>query len=537
MAAGRDIVILGAGHNGLVTAFYLAKAGYKPLVIERRNVVGGAAITDDFHPGFKCSTLAYADGPLIPEIVRDMDLEQHGLSMIHPHIRLFALSPDGHGLLLFSNPSETAAQLAKISRNDSVKYGEFTQALERYGAILRQVLTIAPPDIDKPSTDEVWKLLKIGRNVRGLGKKDMMRLLRWGPMAVADLASEFFETELLRAAIAARGIFGAAMGPWSAGSTALLLLRAAADPHPAGSSSFPRGGMGALTQAMAAAATKAGAEIRTGAEVERILIKDGVAAGVVLTGGEEISANTVISNADPRRTFLKLVDPVHLPPGFVVKMQNFRANGTVAKINLALDRLPNFTALQDVSTAAALSMNDPTAALSGRIHIGPSIDYLERAFDASKYGEFSPAPYLDVTIPSILDPSLAPRGKHVMSIHVQFAPFKLRQGDWNSQREAFGDNVVKTLAQYAPDLPELIVGGHVITPADLEETYGLTGGHPFHGEMSLDQIFTMRPLIVSSRYRSPIKGLYLCGSGTHPGNGLTGASGYNAAREILKDLK
>jgi len=226
-----------------------------------------------------------------------------------------------------------------------------------------------------------------------------------------------------------------------------------------------------------------------------------------------------------------------LPPGFVVKMQNFRANGTVAKINLALDRLPNFKALQDVSTAAALSMNDPSAALSGRIHIGPSIDYLERAFDASKYGEYSPAPYLDVSIPSILDPSMAPRGKHVMSIHVQYAPFKLRSGDWNSQREAFGDNVVNTLAQYAPDLPELILGGHVITPGDLEETYGLTGGHPFHGEMSLDQIFTMRPMLGSARYRTPIRGLYLCGSGTHPGNGLTGASGYNAAREIVKDLR
>jgi phytoene dehydrogenase-like protein len=537
LAAGRDIVILGGGHNGLVTAFYLAKAGYKPLVVERRGVVGGAAITDDFHPGFKCSTLAYADGPLLPEIVRDMELESHGLSMIHPHIRLFALSPDGHGLLLFSNPADTAAHLSRISRDDSEKYVEFSNALERYGGILRQVLTLAPPDIDKPSTDEIWKLLKVGRNVRGLGKKDMMRLLRWGPMAVADLASEFFETELLRGVIAARGIFGAALGPWSAGSTALLLLRAAGDPHPAGSSSFPRGGMGAMTQAMAEAATKAGAEIRTGAAVERILVKDGAAAGLVLEGGEEISAKTVISNADPRRTFLKLIDPVHLPPGFVVKMQNFRANGTVAKINLALDRLPNFKALQDVSTAAALSMNDPSAALSGRIHIGPIIDYLERAFDASKYGEYSPAPYLDVSIPSILDPSMAPRGRHVMSIHVQYAPFKLRSGDWNSQREAFGDNVVNTLAQYAPDLPELILGGHVITPGDLEETYGLTGGHPFHGEMSLDQIFTMRPMLGSARYRTPIRGLYLCGSGTHPGNGLTGASGYNAAREIVKDLR
>jgi phytoene dehydrogenase-like protein len=245
----------------------------------------------------------------------------------------------------------------------------------------------------------------------------------------------------------------------------------------------------------------------------------------------------VISNADPRRTFLKLIDPVHLAPSFVVKMRNFRANGTVAKVNLALDALPSFTALQNFSTAQALSMNDGTAALSGRIHIGPDIDYLERAFDASKYGEFSRRPYLDVMIPSILDPSVAPQGKHVMSIYAQFAPYRLKQGDWNSQREALGNAVVETLTEYAPDLPGKIIDGQVVTPADLEETYGLTGGHPYHGELSLDQLFITRPLIGMARYSAPIRGLYLCGSGTHPGNGLTGASGYNAAREILKDLR
>jgi phytoene dehydrogenase-like protein len=295
--------------------------------------------------------------------------------------------------------------------------------------------------------------------------------------------------------------------------------------------------MGALTQAMAEAAREAGAEIRTSAEVQSISVKNGAAAGVVLASGEEIAAKIVISNADPRRTFLKLIDPVHLAPSFVVKMRNFRANGTVAKVNLALDALPSFTALGDFSTAQALSMNDGTAALSGRIHIGPDIDYLERAFDASKYGEFSRRPYLDVMIPSILDPSVAPQGKHVMSIYAQFAPYRLKQDDWNSQREALGDAVVETLAEYAPDLRDKIIDGQVVTPADLEDTYGLTGGHPYHGELSLDQLFIARPLIGMARYSAPIRGLYLCGSGTHPGNGLTGASGYNAAREILKDLR
>jgi len=257
----------------------------------------------------------------------------------------------------------------------------------------------------------------------------------------------------------------------------------------------------------------------------------------VLSSGEEIAAKTVVSGADPRRTFLKWIDTVHLPPGFLVKMKNFRANGTVAKVNLALDGLPAFTALKELSTAAALSMNDSSTALGGRIHIGPEIDYLERAFDASKYGEFSREPYLDVQIPSILDPSAAPRGQHVMSIHVQFAPYRLRQGDWNGQRDALGDTVIKTLAAYAPDLPNRILARQIITPLDLESEYGLTGGHPFHGEIALDQVFTMRPLLGHARYRAPIRGLYLCGSGTHPGAGLTGASGANAAREIIKDLR
>jgi phytoene dehydrogenase-like protein len=537
VAATPDIVILGAGHNGLVTAFYLARAGLKPLVLERRSVVGGAAATGEFHPGFKCSTLAHACGPLLPSVMHDMQLEKHGLSMLQSPVRVFAPLPDGRGLLLLADPAESASQIEKFSKHDAARYIEFHQLLARYAKLLQHVLLMTPPAIDKPSGEDLWKLLKVGRNFRGLGKRDMMRLLRWGPMAVADLVAEFFETELLRAAIAARGIFGTALGPWSAGSTAVLLLRAAADPHPAGTSAFPRGGMGALAQAMAEAAKQAGAEIRTGAEVAQILVKNGAVTGVALASGEEIPAKAVISNADPRRTFLKLVDPVHLEPGFVVKMQHYRSNGTAAKVNLALDAVPAFTALKGISAAGALSLNGAAGALSGRIHIGPEIDYLERAFDDSKYGEFSRAPYLDIAIPSILDPSLAPPEKHVMSIHMQFAPYKLRRGDWSSCRDALGDTVIKTLTAYAPDLPNRILARQIITPQDLEDSWGLTGGHPFHGELALDQLFTMRPILGYARHRSPIKGLYLCGSGTHPGTGLTGASGSNAAREILKDLR
>lgn len=533
MPEARDIIIIGAGHNGLVAAFYLARAGWKPLVLERRTVVGGAAITDEFFPGFRCSTLAHSAGPLEPEVLREMQLERFGLEMIQPEATVLAPSADDSALLLSRDPVRSAEQIAKFSKKDAEKYLAFHRAIGRIGGVLNQVLRMTPPDLDHPLADALWSLLKAGWGLRRLGKKEMLRLLRWGPMGVADLVTEWFEAELLRAAIAARGIFGTATGPRSGGSTAVLLLRAAADGDPVGATSFPRGGMGALTQAMNAAASQAGAAIRTGVEVERILVKGDTVSGVALASGQEIPAKAVVSNADPRRTFLRLIDPVHFEPDFIVKIQHYRCPGTVAKVNLALSGLPSFTALKGVA-APGDGVRSP---LAGRIHIGPEIDYLERAFDDAKYGEFSRQPYLDITIPSLADTTLAPAGRHVMSIYVQYAPFRLKNGDWQSRRDTLADTVVNTLAAYAPNLPELILHRQVITPHDLEETYGLTGGHIFHGELALDQLFTMRPLLGWARYRAPIRGLYLCGSGTHPGTGLTGASGRNAAREILRDLR
>jgi phytoene dehydrogenase-like protein len=526
MAETRDVIIIGGGHNGLVTAFYLAKAGFKPLLLERRAQAGGAAITEEFSPGFRCSTLAHSAGPLLPEIVSDMQLARHGLKLVTPEVAVTALSPDGRALVLYNNAQCSAQEIGKFSAKDAERYPLFQQSLEKIGSVIGDALKLLPPNIDDPSRGDLWAMLQTGRALRKLGKKDMYRLLRWGPMAVADLVAEFFETELLRATVAARGIFGTAMGPWSAGSSLVLLIRAAGDPHPAGSSFFAIGGTGAITQAMTAAAKEAGAEIRTSAEVKEVRVKDGVATGVVLANGDEISAKAVISNADPRRTLLTLVDPTHLTPDFVMKLQNIRMPGTVAKVNLALSALPKFTAL-----------NADDASLRGRIHIGPEIDYLERAFDESKYGNFSAHPYLEATIPSLMDPSLAPSGKHVMSVYMQYAPFKLKNGDWDSHRSALGEAVVKTLAEYAPNLPSLVEDGQIITPEDLETTYGLTGGHIFHGELALDQFFTMRPLLDWARYNTPIENLYLCGSGTHPGAGLTGGSGANAAREILKQLR
>jgi phytoene dehydrogenase-like protein len=522
----RDIVIIGGGHNGLVTAFYLAQAGFKPLILERRPQVGGAAITDEFHPGFRCSTLAHSAGPVRPEIIRDMQLEKHGLRFITPETCITTLSPDGRALSLYQDDSKSAQAIAAFSAKDAAKYSELQNSLDKISRVIAAALATTPPDIDHPSSGDLWSMLKTGRALRNLGKRDMYRVLRWGPMAVADLVAEYFETELLRAVIAARGIFGTFLGPWSAGSALQLLIRAAGDSHPAGSAFFSAGGMGAVTQAMASAAQAAGVEIRTAAEVIEIRVKDGSATGVLLGTGEEISAKAVISNADPKRTLLKLTDPIHLSPDFVQKLQHFRGNGTVAKVNLALSALPTFTALK----------NGDSNALKGRIHVGPEIDYLERAFDESKYGNFSRAPYLEATIPSLTDPTLAPEGRHVMSIYMQYAPYKLK-GDWESQRKALGQTVVQTLAQYAPDLPEKILTHQIITPLDLEEVYGLTGGQIFHGDLALDQFFTMRPLLDWARYKTPVTNLYLCGSGTHPGAGLTGASGANAAREILKELK
>jgi len=527
--AARDIVIIGAGHNGLVAAFYLARAGFKPLVLERRAVAGGAAVTEEFHPGFRASVLDGVAGPLVPAAAKDMRLGPAGLEWLAPKCRVFAPSCDARALILHASVAESAKRITVFSQSDAAKYAELAKIFDSTRGFIADLLTMTPPDIDHPTSRDIWNLLRAGKAFRGLGKRNMQRFLRWGPMAVADFVAEFFETELLRAVMAARGIFGAAAGPWSAGTTAVLLLRMAAGGFPDGGPICIRGGMGALSDAMAAAAKQAGAEIRTGADVRRILVKEGKATGVALADGQEISAAAVISAADPKRTFLKLIEPVHLAPSFLGKMQHYRCEGTVARVLLALDGLPNFTALQNES--------GENEALTGKIHIGPEIDYLERAFDDSKYGEFSRAPFLEAAIPSLLDSSLAPNGKHVMSVHVQYAPYRLKNEDWPSQKDDLANAVVKTLAEYAPDLPQKILGRRVITPVDLEETYGLTGGQIYHGELALDQLFMMRPLIGWARYRTPIRDLFLCGPGTHPGTGRTGASGFNASREIVKHLR
>lgn len=518
-----DVVIIGGGHNGLTAANYLAKAGLKPLVIERRDTIGGGAITGELHSGFRCPTLTHSTGLLWKEIASDMELRRHGVEFLASEAQIFAPGTDGRALVLYNDVRRSAESIRTFSTKDAEAYPAYREAMSRISSVIASVLTITPPSIDSPTAGDAWNMLRTGRKFRALGKKDGYRLLRWGPMAVADLMHEWFETELLSASIAAAGVSGTMLGPWSAGSALVLLMREAHRRLAVGAQ--VRGGPGALANAMARAAEAAGAQIRTGAAVSRIIVRNERTTGVALTTGEEIAARAVISAADPKTTFLGLVDPVDLTPDFLTKIRNYRSYGTVAKVNLALSGLPDFRGHQGAES------------LSGRIHLGPEIDYLERAFDHAKYGEFSSEPWLDASIPSILDPQLAPPGAHVMSIYTHFAPYALRGTTWDAAREPLRDAVMRTLARYAPGIEAQVIAAQVITPAELERDYGFAGGHIFHGELALDQLLTMRPLLGYARYRGPIEGLYLCGAGTHPGGFLTGGSGRNAAREIARDLR
>jgi phytoene dehydrogenase-like protein len=518
-----DIVIIGGGHNGLVTAYYLAKAGLKPLVIERRDTVGGGAITGDLHPGFRCPTLTHSTGLLWKDIASDMDLRRHGVEFVDSKTQIFAPGTDGNALVLYNDVGRSVESIRTFSAKDADAYPAYREAMSRISSVIASALTIAPPSIDRPTAADAWNMLRTGRKFRGLGKKDGYRLLRWGPMAVADLMHEWFDTELLSASIAAAGVSGTMLGPWSAGSALVLLMREAHRRLAVGAQ--VRGGPGALANAMARAAEAAGAQIRTGATVARIIVRNERATAVALSTGEEIAARAVVSAADPKTTFLGLVDPVDLTPDFLAKIRNYRAHGTIAKVNLALGGLPRFLG------------SEASESLSGRIHIGPEIDYLERAFDHAKYGEFSSQPWLDASIPSILDPQLAPPGKHVMSIYVHFAPYALRGTTWDAARAPLRDAVMQVLGRYAPGIEEQVIASQVITPAELERDYGFAGGHIFHGELALDQLLTMRPLLGYAQYRAPIEALYLCGAGTHPGGFLTGGSGRNAAREIARHLR
>ncbi len=525
-------IVVGGGHNALVTAAYLARTGKRVVVLERRGHLGGAAETGNLG-GVRVPRLADTVGRIRPSVVKDLDLRAHGLRLVAPDVRVFAPQPDGRAITLWADQARTVDGLRAWSTRDADAYPGFDRLVRSLGTFLAGLAAETPPDVKAPGIGDALTGLKLGRTFRGLGRHDSHTILRVLPMAVADFVAEAFETDVLRAAIAWRGVRQSFLGPWSAGSTAILLGDGAGnDGGAAGQTVFAIGGPGALSEALAAAARAAGAEIRTDAEVTAIVAHDNRVTGVALASGEELLAPTVVSGLDPKRTLVELVDPVTLGPTMRWRAANYRTPGVVAKVNLVVDRLPRFTA----------AAGEDEHVLRGRILAAPGIDAIERAFDHAKYGRVSETPVLEATIPSLVDPGLvadAPDGTHVISISAQYAPHRLRDGSWDDagRADAFADRVVAVLDVLAPGLAASVTAREVITPLDLERDYGLTGGHPLHGEQALDQFFLWRPFLGSARYRLPVEGLYLCASGAHPGGGITGQPGQNAAREILSDSK
>jgi len=525
----HDVVVIGGGHNALIAATLLAGAGLKTLVLEKRDEVGGCAATGEVAPGFRCPTLAHSVA-IDSGVLKTLNLARHGLEILRSPVLACAPSYDGAALVLWRDLPRAVEEIRRSSSNDADRYPRFLESFARISGVLREVAAATPPDIADPGAADLLQLLKTGRMFRALGKADAHRLLRWMPMPVADLASDWFDGEPLRATIAAGGILGSFLGPRSGGSAAGLLWLGAGEGHPLAAGWIAKRGPGAVSTALAEAAAAAGVQIRTGADVARIEVIDETATGVTLASGETIACRAVVSGIDPKRTLLGLVDPIALEPEVIRRLQNLRARGTLAKVNYAVSSLPQFTAL------AGRDRAERDAALSGRVRLAPNLDYIERAFDAAKYGAFSDEPWVELTIPSLVDSTLAPRDQHVVSAYVQYAPYHLRNESWDTARDRLADAATRTIARYAPDFASTIVAREVITPRDLECRYGLTGGHIFHGELALDQLFVARPLLGWARYATPIRNLFLCGSGTHPGTGLDGRSGANAASAIARRL-
>jgi phytoene dehydrogenase-like protein len=521
-----DVIVIGAGHNGLVTAGTLAKAGRRVLVLEARDVVGGAAVTEELFPGYRVSPCADGAGYLAPEVVRDLKLESHGLEIVPTDPVAWSPQPDGTHLTFWRDTARTAKEIERFSAADARSYPRFVALMQKLAGVVGGLARITPPDIPDVGWKDLPPLLKLAGPVRAMGRAHVADLLRILPMPVSDLLNEFFESDAVKAAIATNAVRDITWGPKEAGTAyTLLYYWALSGTGLFRSAGVVRGGMGGLTGALAAAARGFGAEIRTGAAVSRVVVKERRATGVVLEGGEEIAAGVVVSNANLRRTFFEMLDPTRLDPTFVKHVQNVKYRGSAARIHLAVRGLPEFTALKD---------SDGDELLRGAIQIAPTMDAIQRAYDATKYGEFSSQPVLDVLIPTLSDPTLAPEGHHVLSITAKFAPYALRGESWEDRREAFTDRVIDVLAEYAPKIRDQIVHRHTRVPPDLESGFGLPGGNGNHGEMTLDQFFHMRPIPGHADYGTPYAGLYLCGAATHPGGGVTGIPGQNAAREILK---
>ena len=522
-----DAVVVGGGHNGLVCAAYLARAGIRTLVLERGDEVGGVARTTQVAPGFRAPALLHTAEGLRRSIVRDLRLAEYGLALVRPDVVRFATEPGGGGIPLYRDPIRTADALGRRSPRDAERYLAFDRRVRSVASFLAHVAAATPPDIERPSIADAVTGFRLVRALRRLGPRALRETLRVLPMPVADLVSDALDDDLLRGALASRGVAITAMGPWTPGSACVFLMSSAAGGGAAGDTVFVRGGPGALAVALEQAARRRGAEVRTGAEVAGVTTSRGRATGLVLASGEEIAARVVVSALDPKRT-LGLVDPVLLGPSLLWRGKNIRTPGAVAKVNLALSGPPPF------------GTDDPRF-LEGRVVVAPSLEYLERAADDHKYGRASSAPFLEMTIPSLTDPTLVEGDGHVASILCHFVPHASRDGPPRGPDQAARDRVLKsvlgTLEASAPGWQDRVVGHQVLLPSDLEREFCLTGGCIQHAEPGLDQFFAWRPLLGHARYRFGVPGLYLAGAGAHPGGGITGAPGAGAAREVLADLR
>ncbi len=521
-----DVIIIGAGHNGLVTAAYLARAGRKVLVLESREMVGGCAVTEEVWPGYKVSTASYLVSLMQEKVVRELELARYGYEIIPKDPAFFSPFPDGRHLFMWQDRNKTLAEIAKFSVKDAEAYPKYEAHLERLAQVAESLLLTTPPEFPPKGVGDFIDYVKLLGRMRGLSQKEMVGLVKIFTQSAADLLDEWFESEQLKVTLATDGVIGANGGPKSAGTAYILLhhCMGGVNGH-RGLWGFARGGMGAVSNAIADSARASGVTIRTNASVAKILVREGRVRGVALASGEEIGAKMVASNLDPKRTFLELMDAADLPPDFLDGIRKFRIEGTSLKMNLALRGLPEFTAYPGA----------PGPQHGATMHICPSVEYIERAWDDAKYGAPSRSPLIEMTIPTMYDPTLAPPGHHIMGIFLQYAPYTLKDTNWDRERKRYSERIIDVIEEYCPNIRDIIVDYQTLSPLDLERRFGITGGNIFHGEMSLDQMFVLRPLAGYARYRTPVRGLYLCGSGAHPGGGVMGAPGHNAAREMLKD--
>jgi phytoene dehydrogenase-like protein len=522
-----DAIVIGAGHNGLTNAAYLARAGLSVLVVERNPWVGGAAVSRELHPGWTYSNCSYVCSLLRPEIARDLELARHGLQVI-PYVGGITFTADGDWYGGYDDRERKYGEIARFSKRDANAYERYSADVTKQTRLIRPFLMRTPPDPTSLRVRDLLELKHYARAFTALGEEALLDTLRFWTMSIGDFLDSYFETDVVKAHLAGSGIIGTALGVYSPGTAYVLLHHYMGDVDgTVGAWGFARGGMGAVSNALAGAVRAAGGEIRVEAEVDRIVVRNGRVRGVALTGGEEIAARIVVSNLDPRRTFTAIMDERDLPSGVVERARNFKIRGSSGKLNIALDGLPVFE---------GLDVRNPL--MRSDMHFIDSMQRMERAYDDWKNGTWSQDPYVDMLIPSLVDPTMAPPGKHMMSVFVQYAPPTLATGDWtDTDRDAFGRTVIDQIARYSPNFKDLILHTEVRTPRELEAEVGLTEGNIFHGELTFDQLLFNRPFPGMAQYRAPVRGLYLCGSGTHPGGGVMAAPGSNAAREILKDLK